>query len=350
MTDSTTISASNAERDALQPAAVTTAASAVEPAAAALPANGDSPGQPSFAGESSSQGEPDDEANSAAEDGSSPAMLRDFERIFDHFRGVAEAVPLGRVQPLRADLNLALHNAQQAVTWVDSHREQIVALPGMDPNSLLELPALVGAALVADRRIERFTSKHVRPVIEEGRALRGALLASADALVAAGILPEEKVKPIHKGRGVMNSATDCVELAMLFRQSPELLASTPLTPEQVDRCAEVGTALLQLLTPERGKRVTVRARREAILLRDRFWTLAVERAAALLRCAVFLFGAEEAELRAPSLMAHRSRRHLTNPSAALVDATDETPASEPQTPALATRGADCEQQEPSSPV
>ncbi len=240
-----------------------------------------------------------------------PAELsQDFERAFVRYRAMAEHVPDAQVQPMRADLGLALHNAVQGVSWVESFSMAVTSLPGMDPAVLVQLPMLVGATMIADKRIRCGPNPELRALMKEGRELRCLLLSSAMALAVAGVFPEHQVARIRKGRGAIDVASDLIDLAMLYRNHTAAHGQSPVSRAQVNRSAELGTELLQQLKREYARKGTGQEQRNAILLRDKFWTLVMQRHEDLRRCASFIFGPEEVDHYVPALLSHRGHRRL----------------------------------------
>ena len=233
--------------------------------------------------------------------------IDDFAEVFDRLLPEAEAIDPEKVQLFRADLDLALHNAQLAVSWVEEHADEVSALHA-DPVALLQLSDVVGATMVAHQRIDRASSGEVQSLLGEGRGLRGLLLASAKALALAGVLSESQVAKIAKGHGPMDEASDCVALKRLFTENPDAIEQTPVTWEQVQRCGEVGTKLLRLLKPARGRIVADPELSAAMDLRDRFWTLVLRRYDQLWRCGAFMFGPEKVDAIVVPLQGTRPRR------------------------------------------
>lgn len=70
----------------------------------------------------------------------------------------------------------------------------------------------------------------------EAAMLRGLLLSTAEALALGGILPKAAVDKIKRGRGPIDQARDCVELAALYRKRHRDLrrAGFWLWPDDVD--------------------------------------------------------------------------------------------------------------------
>lgn len=227
-----------------------------------------------------------------------PAELAGFVGAFDRLRPEAEALADRDVLPARADLRLALHNARQGVAQIDTEKNAttitaLSAIPGsgIDLAAIRAIPDLIGAALVAEQRIDRSERQDDLPaLLAEAFDLRKRLLTTAEALAASARLPDRDVAKIRSGRGVLDAASDCVALAALYQKHPAVLRETPLKAADLKRAATLGTELLGRLTPTKGRRPQDQDRKAATALRDRFWTLAVTRYRDAWRIAAFLHG------------------------------------------------------------
>src|SRR5436853_373347 len=79
------------------------------------------------------------------------------------------------------------------------------------------------------------------------------------------------VEKIRAGRGMIDLATDCVELAALFRANADgLRGKTAVTADQISEAADLGTQLLSLLRPKGARQAAPsRESKEAVEVRNR---------------------------------------------------------------------------------
>lgn len=206
----------------------------------------------------------------------------------------------------RSDVKLALHNVVRGVNAVLVH-EAIIRneLPKIELAHFRSLIELSQAVEYATRQVDRHAPpKDLKQLMARGRELRLILMSSAESLAAVGILPAHVVAKIRAGKGDIDAAGDCVELAALFaKNAAEVRGKTPVTAALVKEAAEVGSQLLTVLKPTRSKapkelQEEVRTARD---LRDRLWTLLVERHDRLRRVGAYLFGVNNLDRHVPSL-------------------------------------------------
>jgi hypothetical protein len=92
----------------------------------------------------------------------------------------------------------------------------------------------------------------VRTLLNEALPLRERLLASAEALVAFGLLDAGAVASIRRGTGHLDTAQDLLSLGEIFRRAgPALVAKTPLDAADVERASHLGDLLLEAIGQKR---------------------------------------------------------------------------------------------------
>ena len=191
---------------------------------------------------------------------------------------------------------IALQNASDGVDALLEVGEARLAaeLPVLSLDHLKGLVDLAIATSYAVRRVENLTSPSSLPLLKEATALRGKLLPAAVALAAAGVLPAAQVNKIRRGKGAIDRAKDCVDLAALFTENAEAIrGKSPVTAAEVKRAGEVGAALLNVLKPKGSPRDTKsKELREAVEDRDRLGTLLAQRYAPVRRAGAWFFGDE----------------------------------------------------------
>lgn len=139
------------------------------------------------------------------------------------------------------------------------------------------------------------------------------MLASAVALAAAGLVPRREVEKIQEGRGTIDAAQDCVDLAAFFRKhAAAVRGKTAVTAAQIAEAATVGTELLKVLRKKTAKRDTSPKGplKEAIDVRDRMATLLTVRHETARRAGYWLWG-DALDRNVPALQARATPRGKT---------------------------------------
>lgn len=232
------------------------------------------------------------------------------QKAYEVFLPAAEALAEDAVRPFRADGSLALQNVQMGLDSVSPHIDQIKTdLPTVDLAALQKLPELALAVIYAAAQVDRSSDGSTGALIEKARTSRTLLLASAEALAIAGILPAHDVERIRVGIGSIDLAQDNIDLAaLLTKHAAAIAGKTAVTPEQITEAATVGTDLLKRLKPK-GTRSKDPAT-EAVALRDRFWTLLATRHKELRRVGMWLW-LDDVDRFVPALQSRMVRRTKT---------------------------------------
>ena len=180
--------------------------------------------------------------------------LQEAEKLYQEFLPLAEKLDSREIKTFpRSALNLYA-NLKNAAILLLKQEEKLAQEVSQEVITLIKQTPLLGLAFVfSTRRVESLYAtapSGIQEMLEEARPLRRLLLKSADACAEAGILPVERVQKIYKGRGPIDNAQDCVDLAALFREFEKVLQhKTPVEVSQLDRCAILGTRLLDALKP-----------------------------------------------------------------------------------------------------
>jgi hypothetical protein len=213
------------------------------------------------------------------------------QEAFERFLPDAEALGADAVQPFRADAMLAYHNVDRGLDAIAPFIDQIKQeLPTIHVQQLAELSDLALAVIFAASQIDRSSDGSTAETLAEARTLRTLLLASADALAAAGLLPARAVRKIHEGSGPLDAAQDCVDLAALFsKHSKDIKGKSAVSSSQVTKAAKVGTELLKRLKKKGAKAKKDPDVALAVGRRDRLWTMLVERHKELRRVGMWLW-------------------------------------------------------------
>ena len=198
----------------------------------------------------------------------------EYERFLPHAQKIAATT----VRRLRADVSLAITNANHGVEAVLTGSAIIeTALPKVSLHAIKDLPNLGLAVAYAAGQVDRHVPPPTDTKAQLARAteLRALLLDSADSLATAGVFSKEAVKKIHVGHGGIDTAGDCVALAALFQKNAHAVrGKTPVTAAQIREAAEVGSRLLAVLRPANARK-KIKGKELAALTdaRDRLWTL-----------------------------------------------------------------------------
>ncbi len=235
------------------------------------------------------------------------------EAAYERFLPAAKAIDARSVVPMRIDGSLAYHNVSAGVRAVMAQEARVrKELPGVAIARIAELPELALAVIFAASQVDRSPASTgaTAKLLERARAVRELLLTNAEALALAGVLPAREVARIRAGRGPIDTARDCVDLAALFRKSAAAVKGrTPITADQLAEAARVGTELLGVLKPTAAKRSRTVApdTAAAVDARDRLWTLVTERHDLLRRVGAWLFGLAAVEAQVPPLHARAAK-------------------------------------------
>lgn len=227
-------------------------------------------------------------------------------RLFETFVPIAKKLEARDIITCRSDVALAHRNVVIGANAVLAHESVIRnELPKIDIQQLRTLPELSISVVYATTQLDRhLPSKEVSELLTRARDFRTLLLVTAESLAHAKIFEAREVAKIRSGRGDIDAAKDCIELAALFvKHAPALRGKTPVTSAQVKEAAAVGTQLIALLKPSKVKtpKKVKQEAAEARDIRDRLWTLLDERHDKLRRVGAYLFGVRELDGHVPAL-------------------------------------------------
>lgn len=239
----------------------------------------------------------DSSANVMAGDGPDLEALG-VEAAYLKFLPEARALDSAHVVPYRGGAELAAYNYGAALRALAQFEARIAAeLPALNLARVKEGADVAQAVIFAARKVDRDAPPGPLPPGEISRNVaranecRGLLLDNATGLARKGLVDRAEVARIRKGRGSFDIAKDCVDLAALFRAAwPTIRDKTPVTEEDIQLAASLGTSLLATLRPKGAQEPPLPpALQAAIADRDRLWTLLTVRFATLWSaCAWFL--------------------------------------------------------------
>ncbi len=227
---------------------------------------------------------------------------------FRHFLPVAQALPAEDVPVRGGDVTVARANVERGVEAIRPHLERVPQiLPLVSVNDLLELPALALALVHADGRVPAAASaREIDAALGKVGPLREMTLSYLEVAAQLGIVPAQRVRAIRSGKGKLDVARDCVDIAGLFEEAQaDLAGKHPFTEAQIAELATTGTWLVQHITP-RGTAKGPATRDAAALIRDRFWKLLEDRHDDLRTVGVALFGIKGVDEQVPPLLSRSS--------------------------------------------
>jgi hypothetical protein len=229
------------------------------------------------------------------------------EAAYERFLTAALALPEHQLVAFRsADPMLARTNVTRGVEAIARERARIEEhLPKINLSDLESLPALALAVIrAAQKAAPAPSSGELGRDLANGYALRASLLAIADGLSAVSLLPAAEVERIKRGTGAIDAASDLVDLSALFeRHAKRIAGKHAATPEMLTESARLGSKLVSTLRSTRAKRGS-RKNDEAVVARDRLWSLLVLRHKDLRRVAYYIWDDAFSD-HVPPLLSHK---------------------------------------------
>ncbi|WP_245814364.1 hypothetical protein [Cystobacter ferrugineus] len=224
------------------------------------------------------------------------------QSAYESFLPAAKALEPGFIEECCADIVLAYQVVRHAVEQVlGTGATSVSELPHVNVADLSLLPRLVQGLAYAALRVEREReAASFGPLFERAQQVRRRLRKAADALAEAQLLPDSDIDEVwlHERQDVLD---DCLSLVALFRRNAARIASrSPVTVIEVDAAEQLVGQLRTVLGQQTSVRQEENPLFRAIEMRDRFWTLLLQRYDMLWRCGAWLYGRAVAE-RVPPL-------------------------------------------------
>lgn len=239
-------------------------------------------------------------------------------QAFARYRAEAEAVPLDKVRPCRADLAIVRHNVAIAVETVRPHVDRLLKeLPALPIRWALEAHEVaLGLMFAADQiGLPPATRAEIAEKLRSLQYWREPMLMIAEALAMLGLLPPERVRLIRAGKGTIDAARDGIALEALYVDHDAVIGGKhPFTRANLAEVAATGHWLLLNVTPDGGRPLAQPEITESSLLRDRFWYLVSERHAVLRKAGMYLLGDEDLDACVPPLQSRMPTRRGGAPS------------------------------------
>ncbi len=221
------------------------------------------------------------------------AEVGDHNDVARH-KTAAGFVPLAEVRRCNADMRLAVFNATAARAALLANRPAIEASGvHFDWTILDTLNSLGRAVTFMVRQVVPGETSDVNALLKAGRPLRRLLLANARFQVIAERCPAAALTNIARKRGPLGIADDLVNLAFVHTQHG-LVEGPSITPEKIALAKSIGTELRDKVRPTGETRAAppTSAQRYATNLRDRLWTVFLQRYQAMERAGGAIWGAE----------------------------------------------------------
>lgn len=172
-------------------------------------------------------------------------------RAFEKLRKRLEAIRAEEVVAPKVDIGRAVGVALAAEPKIQRYADAIKEeLPRFDITMVenLELTALAAWYAHASAPPAESDPLQVRGLVEEATQVRRDLLTQANALAARGLVDAKRAEAIEDGRGNVDLAQDLVAIRQLFLDRwGDVEKKTPVTRQELDRAADLGTRLMRAL-------------------------------------------------------------------------------------------------------
>lgn len=236
---------------------------------------------------------------------------------YAHFLARASALDPKSVPVSRAEAAIMRANIDKAVKAITPHFAALaIDAPTLDRGRIQNLPALVRAYEYAEKLVPQPTStRTIEKALAEVGPIRTATLSYLDSAAFKKLVDPGRVQTIHKGRGKLDVATDCVSIAGLFEDSKkELAGKHPFDKSDLATLRDTGGWLVSVLKPSGAVR-DPKTRLPAAVMKDRFAQLCEEDYALLLQGAVALWTVDGYRDHVPALHARARAAVKKNPPA-----------------------------------
>jgi hypothetical protein len=279
-----------------------------------------------------------------------PEML--FEEPFNAIQPEMNALSPAELLPITIDVLAAVATGLGVQPRVLAFQDRIAKLPEFD----VELPAKLGVYAMALAHADTLWSmasapaSTIKPLSDEGTALRGTLFADANALVQRKLMDGNQLRDLQGPVGYKNLAHDLQILVQAFRNSMEAVqGKCATTPAELLRAEQIAALLLKLVGFQEQGPANVAAASE---VRTRAFTLFVNAYQQIRRALTYLLAKDgDVDDIAPSLYVGRTggRKKADEPSPT-PPAPGPTPPAQQPAPAPAGTGATSSAATPAEPV
>jgi hypothetical protein len=245
----------------------------------------------------------------------------------------AKALAAPLVQPFTGDYKVVFSNASTGARSLKNAGSVLSSLlKDWNPARATQLAQLASdfrdAAAAVDNGVPK-QNPELQQDLLVAWPLRRLLLLQARVGVELGVLADDKVNAIVKGKGSLDAAQDLLDLSSVLSSGGDALAKkVHVSAEQLAQANVVGRRLLSALKPSRTRRVTDSELVKLRNTRDRLFTLLTLTHAELWSFAALVFGKEHVDQAYPSLFsveAH-AKRNEAKAAAKAADAAKATNA------------------------
>jgi len=227
---------------------------------------------------------------------SNPQKPRTYQEVYDSLLSRMAELSDDEAETCRADVRVAFANTKLGIKAVLGDDDQIqyvrVHLPKIPLDDVLELPDLGRGLIFASGKVV-LRAASPGEVDEKIKAIskpREEMLAQAEILAGRGKLDRDRVIKIRSGSGKYDMAQDGVDLVGLYRDYGDAIRGLhPFSHEEMETLETNSEWLVERLTPA-GARAEARKKTPAENVRDRLWTLMIQRHPYLRKIGYYLHG------------------------------------------------------------
>lgn len=237
----------------------------------------------------------------------------------EKFKKEALALEAAEVVPMHLDLDLLYANVSLGERGLRQVAAKFLKMPDVPADYFERLRGLLLATYFQADLAKRTTAGKVAAEHDLGelRELRMILKTSLEACATKRLFTDQEtreLKEIARGTGSLDAAQDCTRYAAFFRNHLEIIKNkTPVEPNDLTRAEELGQKVQDHLSAGGTLRATATDDlKNALDLRDRFYTLLVRVHSLGENAAPFLFGKNYKDS-VPSIQSRRGLALLNRP-------------------------------------
>jgi hypothetical protein len=170
-----------------------------------------------------------------------PSPQPRFRAALDKVRAEMNALTVDEMLQVTIDPLTAVGSARGAYPQIMKLRDQIVALPGFNPNYVDQFETYALATHYTQMLLQAASTppEQFQELITETATLRETLFNDATALAKRGLISRKPLESLKGPNGFRNIASDVMTLSVVLRSAwPKLVGKTSVTEAELDR-AEV---------------------------------------------------------------------------------------------------------------
>lgn len=214
-----------------------------------------------------------------------------FAQSYEKLLAKAKALSAVDVKPCRAPVAFAARNYCRGFAAVAPYEAKLrVEIHGISFDAVTEGVEVSEALLFAESKVGGASHDEIAKKLERVRELREPMLGTVEILARLGVIPAERTAQIREGSGNFDTAQDGVDLHALFHEFGDLLRGKhPFPEDEIEEIGRLGAWLVEHL-PKLSDTGAPVGGDDAENIRDRFWTLLVNRSVLLRKLGYYLFG------------------------------------------------------------